>query len=520
MVWEVREQVGGVAKPDGAVLALKSSESADEGSLHTTLLEARILKQLAGALGADTKAAAGVPEYIMHDVRASSHAGAAMNQKVKVRIVMSKIEGQTLDKWLFGLGVNEMKTISPTTLLYGPHPSGRFATCDLDGASKSVSALLAKMAPVFEALSKIAYHRDVAAHNFLVREAWPNSEKLGKLACSDCLPQDLEFTMIDFGLAVRAETWRTEWQTHDIAGDPRYWTPAALMALAYGNKHLTQHPDASFRRQYEERIDHFALGLLALEVLFALWQPPEWTKSAADSVVRGVDVKREPHAEEYEEAQSIVDWEKHRRKGENGDRDVNGHTITRDPPPSSVSATQMVDSAFDHAADAATTMALMMRTRTAWHAYWIESLLLYQQIHKEGCRVVGERLNSSHVIDKFVDLLRALSLTLEAAADHVPVLRVVCDLLSRRGSLDWPEVAQLTAGRPIGPKAPMADSAGEDCGRRKAACVASLSRRSHVGRENGEGALPKDSASHNGTLESGQQSPSTAPRFRLHAIHV
>merc|ERR1712043_9109 len=43
------------------------------------------------------------------------------------------------------------------------------------------------------------------------------------------------------------------------------------MAFVFGFHHVENHPNRSFMRQYVERIDHFSMGVLGLETLFALW---------------------------------------------------------------------------------------------------------------------------------------------------------------------------------------------------------------------------------------------------------
>ena len=43
------------------------------------------------------------------------------------------------------------------------------------------------------------------------------------------------------------------------------------MLMVYGLRHLEALPDVGLLRQYEQRIDHFSLGVMGLEVLFALW---------------------------------------------------------------------------------------------------------------------------------------------------------------------------------------------------------------------------------------------------------
>lgn len=60
------------------------------------------------------------------------------------------------------------------------------------------------------------------------------------------------------------------------------------MIFTYGHKYVQEHPDTGALRQYLERLDHFSMGVLALELFFALWNgmdsdaaaPPEEVVSA------------------------------------------------------------------------------------------------------------------------------------------------------------------------------------------------------------------------------------------------
>jgi len=83
------------------------------------------------------------------------------------------------------------------------------------------------------------------------------------------------FALIDFGLAVRSGSWGREWRNSNLAGDPRYWPPAAWMAFAFGFKYVATHPNPGFQQQYVTRMDHFSVGVLGLEILFALWYKGE-----------------------------------------------------------------------------------------------------------------------------------------------------------------------------------------------------------------------------------------------------
>lgn len=270
IVWEVNEAPGKSkpAKSPDFTLALKCSMPANQKMLEACLLEAEVLQQLAMALPADVVAYNRVPQYVTHSVSPSSASSSGNSPEAsadgqpppRVLVVMSKLEGKPLDQWLYGIDENRIKTIGMAELLNGPLPGGRLATRDLASAGATTAALISQMAPVFTALAKIAYHRDISAHNFLIREAEEGRE---------------EFAVLDFGLAVRSGSWQNEYKTRNISGDPRYFSPAAWMLMVYGYKYLDAHPDPSFLEQYKYRMDHFSFGVMALEVFFALWKGPE-----------------------------------------------------------------------------------------------------------------------------------------------------------------------------------------------------------------------------------------------------
>merc|ERR1712166_888777 len=183
--------------------------------------------------------------------------------------------------WLYGVSEKALMKITMAELLDGPLPDGKRATHSLAAASSAATAVLSQISPVFAALSGIAYHRDISAHNFLVSDAH---------SVDGTTPP--EFAVLDFGLAVRAHSWNQEWKGACIGGDPRYWSPATWMHFAYGHKYLEGHPDQSFKRQYEERMDHYSFGVLVLEVFFALWEGPGAEVAADVDTMRGLTEAR------------------------------------------------------------------------------------------------------------------------------------------------------------------------------------------------------------------------------------
>jgi serine/threonine protein kinase len=174
-----------------------------------------------------------------------------------------------LDKWLYGPSFNEhrLKNIRIDELLDGPLPGSQLATRGLEGAAQVAAELLRQTSPVFDALADIAFHRDVSAHNFLVQE-----DETGGLS----------FGIIDFGLAVRSRTWARVYKTSNLAGTPNYFPPSTWMFFTQGHQYLEEHPDDGYLRQYQERLDHFAIGALALEMFFVLWNGEGCAEDAED----------------------------------------------------------------------------------------------------------------------------------------------------------------------------------------------------------------------------------------------
>lgn len=183
---------------------------------------------------------------------------------------------------MYGFDENRMKSIPLTELFDGPLPGSQLSTLAADAACASAAALLSQTIPVFGTLQGIAFHRDVCTHNILIRNVGPGHAKLGSAPATT-----LQFSILDFGLAVRSPNWSADYRKKNIAGDPRYFSPAAWMLIVYGQKYLADHPDCSFLRQYMARIDHFAIGIVSLEMIFTLSMPPPqdaaWAKSEVDS---------------------------------------------------------------------------------------------------------------------------------------------------------------------------------------------------------------------------------------------
>eukprot|EP00930_Biecheleria_cincta_P074085 TRINITY_DN6130_c0_g2_i1.p1 TRINITY_DN6130_c0_g2~~TRINITY_DN6130_c0_g2_i1.p1 ORF type:complete len:732 (-),score=175.78 TRINITY_DN6130_c0_g2_i1:81-2276(-) len=249
VVWEVTETSGKSSK----LLALKKSKVKKENKemIEACLLEAEVLRELVQRLPATIAEQNFVPRYETHCCL--SNAG-----QMDVLLAMSKLNGTPLDCWLYGVDERKLNTMTIEAILDGPLPDGQRSTKTLEQACDFTLALINQMTPIFETLQTIAFHRDISAHNFLI-----NAEG-----------QKPHFSVLDFGLAVRSSSWKREWHGRNIAGDPRYFSPAAWMQLTHGFKYLENNPRTDWKQQYVDRLDHYSFGILICELLFGLWQGP------------------------------------------------------------------------------------------------------------------------------------------------------------------------------------------------------------------------------------------------------
>jgi hypothetical protein len=194
IVWEAQEYMDGANGGESALAAVKCSVPSSQPAMDGAVFETHVLKQLTEALPFDVHTAARVPRYFGHSVVA----GAA--GKSAVTVAMTKLQGMPLDKWLYGVSEKTLMKINMTELLDGPLPDGKHSTHGLVAASSVATALLSQISPVFAALSGIAFHRDISAHNFLVKDS--------QIADGINSP---DFAVLDFGLAVRAHSWNQDW---------------------------------------------------------------------------------------------------------------------------------------------------------------------------------------------------------------------------------------------------------------------------------------------------------------------
>lgn len=251
VVWQAREQnlAPGAAEPP---MVVKDVSASDSKALAAANFEAQLLQLLSKRLSAC--AWDHVPRYVCHSAVGNRAGGGS------VRTVMSFLRGRPLDQWLYSMSDEEHKRVDAKLLVFGGLPGSRQRSMPLAAAASFAQDMVSQLVPVLADLQPYAFHRDISSHNILIEVCEALDGKEGA-----------HFGLIDFGLAVRASSWQRDWTSANLAGDPRYWTPAAWMAFAFGFKYVQAHPNRGFQRQYLARIDHFSLGVLGLEVLFSLW---------------------------------------------------------------------------------------------------------------------------------------------------------------------------------------------------------------------------------------------------------
>jgi serine/threonine protein kinase len=248
MVWLVR---GHEKYSKGQEYALKVSMATDEDRQASLLFEVKVLQYLERSkdkMPKDTDNAVRVPFYVGHSV--SGRSG-----NVQVCCVMTRLFGVPLDQWIYGVDEDVQRNLDIKMLIKGPIPGGAMGSMPFSEAMSFAKGFLSGMCQTFAVLSNFALHRDISAHNILLHKHQGN----------------FQISVVDFGLAASALTWDQDCLTANICGDPRYFVPAAWMLLANGADYLVDHPDKNFLRQYQERLDHFGMGILCLETFFTLW---------------------------------------------------------------------------------------------------------------------------------------------------------------------------------------------------------------------------------------------------------
>lgn len=245
-------------------VAIKMMEPSDATNMNLAKFELFVLQELSKKIPESSEAASHVPRYIGHNIAFSTKIG-SQEMQASVNVVMSKVNGSPVDEWLYGLDVEDQKHTPASLLLDGPLPGSRLGRFDFSEACAVTTCIIKQLATVLDPLSEFAFHRDISAHNVMV---------------SGTGPLDLQCVLIDFGLCVKKQDWCHTWRTALVCGDARYWMPAAWLITAHGVQALDRQPCTL--KQYTEKIDHYATGILALEVFFSLWQQPAGSCSQKD----------------------------------------------------------------------------------------------------------------------------------------------------------------------------------------------------------------------------------------------
>jgi len=169
-------------------------------------------------------------------------------ERWNVRIVMAKVPGVPLDD-------------------FSKITANRRGYADAMRLSRE---LLEQMCPTLERVSPLCVHRDINAHNILL-EAAPlqaggstkGADEKETLFTPE--PENI-FTLIDFGLATDAKSWREgEWKTRDISGDCRYWPVSCWKQFLFGYKYVLANPEVA--DEYRFSLDAHSLALTCLQLL-------------------------------------------------------------------------------------------------------------------------------------------------------------------------------------------------------------------------------------------------------------
>lgn len=185
-----------------------------------------------------------IPSFVANEIEVTGP------ESWRVRLAMSKVPGIALDQYL--------ESLQPENGPPSQGPSEQLA--QFTKACNFALALVQQIAPVFERLSLLAYHRDINSHNVLVDVG----SSLDNCSASPC------FGLVDFGLAVDVTQWRgnfgpESWHLVDIGGDCRYWPMSAWLQFECGWQELSKYPPLS--SEYQAQLDLHALGITALQAL-------------------------------------------------------------------------------------------------------------------------------------------------------------------------------------------------------------------------------------------------------------
>eukprot|EP00927_Polykrikos_kofoidii_P030956 TRINITY_DN26626_c0_g1_i1.p1 TRINITY_DN26626_c0_g1~~TRINITY_DN26626_c0_g1_i1.p1 ORF type:complete len:789 (-),score=101.51 TRINITY_DN26626_c0_g1_i1:269-2635(-) len=251
-VW-AGETVGAPGSPAHEV-ALKDITCPKTTDVQQAVFEANLLEKLRGP---DMQ----IPWYLGHSVDSkaagdggggsASDRGGAGNPGWRVRLAMTRAPGEPLDNFL-----------------RRPPPPGQDSPNAVRRGCSLATELIRQLAPTLEKINNFVWHRDINSHNILISDKLDPTggpQKLQGLGDPEEARHRANFWLIDFGLAVDAKKWQTQWPTSDVGGDCRFWPPSSFLMSFYGPEHLKAHRHLC--NQYVNRLDITGLGLTALEIL-------------------------------------------------------------------------------------------------------------------------------------------------------------------------------------------------------------------------------------------------------------
>eukprot|EP00929_Paragymnodinium_shiwhaense_P008465 TRINITY_DN11241_c0_g1_i1.p1 TRINITY_DN11241_c0_g1~~TRINITY_DN11241_c0_g1_i1.p1 ORF type:complete len:936 (+),score=185.60 TRINITY_DN11241_c0_g1_i1:89-2896(+) len=225
--------------------ALKEVLCRTQGELQQALFEVQVLLALWKTPEAQTTPVhMRVPQCICYKVEPVADGW-------KVRSAMTVVPGTPLDAFA-------RRPPFPAT---SSSETARARGCAL------AAKLLRDVAPMLQLLSPLAWHRDVNSHNILCHVGADNLSP-------EALTEQSSFWLVDFGLAVDAQSWVTangRWRMELIGGDSRYWPPSSWIMHLLGPEGLESHEKLC--EQYQWRLDVHGLGITAVELLCSIACP-------------------------------------------------------------------------------------------------------------------------------------------------------------------------------------------------------------------------------------------------------
>lgn len=223
---------GGESSTQGEV-AIKSIPCWQRGAVADAEVEGELLRSL--GKNASEEVLCRLPALIAQETE-------SLPNSWRVWIVMTRMPGEQLSRFIERQG-EDMSKVNVGLR------AGVVSACGF------ARELLVQLAPVFEHVAEVAFHRDTTPRNILV----------------DVEGSVPHFSLIDFGLAVDAATWESgevSASQSSIAGDGRYWPVSSWYAFEYGRDALSQ--CVTLNEEYRTRLDIHSLGITVIQVIAAL----------------------------------------------------------------------------------------------------------------------------------------------------------------------------------------------------------------------------------------------------------